>query len=160
MRIYCREISFLTVSARPNMEMCGGELLLHLSPTYDITTKHMLCAVMCYEGKHNGYVILKLWKLFRSSFHIIHLMCLMQSVWSTKASFNGVRSWDDQNHNGERMLLCFYQSHGEAPHVRSLQRWKNVGLLKTTDLHCPQSSDLHRNFFQDFWRTRFLWQRM
>lgn len=44
--------------------------------------------------------------------------------------------------------------------VRSLQRWKNVGLLKTPDLHCPQSSHVHRNFFQDFWRTRFLQQRM
>ena len=59
----------------------------------------------------------------------------MQSVWSTKASFNGVRSRDDQNYNGEGMLLCFYQSHGEAPHVRSWHRWQNVSLLKTTDLH-------------------------
>lgn len=84
----------------------------------------------------------------------------MQSVWSTKASFNGIRSWDDQNYHGEGMLLCFYQSRGEAPHVRSWQGWKNVGLLKTTDLHCPQSFDVHRNFSQDLWRTQFLQLRM
>lgn len=34
--IHFREIWFLTVSASPSMEMCGGELLLHLSPAYDI----------------------------------------------------------------------------------------------------------------------------
>lgn len=84
----------------------------------------------------------------------------MQSVWSTNASCNGVRSWNDQNYNGEGMLLCFYQSHGEVAHFGFLQRCKNVSLLKTIHLHCPQSSEFHRNFFQDLWRSQFLLQRM
>lgn len=125
------------------MEMCGGEWLLQLSPTYDIT------------------IIWKSWKLFGSSFNMIDLVCLMQSVWSTNASFNGDGSWDDQNYNGEGMLLCVYQPHGEAPHVRSLQRWKKKKTARWRQLTFSlQSSDVHRISFRGHWRTQYLQQKM
>lgn len=49
-----------------------------------------------------------------SSFHVTDLVCLMQKVWWENASFNGVRSWDDQNYTCEGMLLCVHQSQGES----------------------------------------------